>query len=112
MVRGKTRPDESELARLGIVHGEMTVRLLEREELRRGMIRSLLAESGIVRRTHPRGEPHPPLLVEHRVVHAGLAVPDGLVSPVGRRGSRVFLRRRRVWIAHGHPDLCPGMPQG
>src|SRR5881275_1585030 len=36
-----------------------------------------------------RGEPHPAALVEHRVVHVGLAGPDRFAAPVGRRLKRL-----------------------
>ena len=82
-----------------------------------GWSEPFLQKSGIGRRAHARGEPHAPLLVEHRVVHAGLAVPDRLVAPVRRGRHRVLLRRRRVRIAHrasspaspcGSPGRAPG----
>src|SRR6476661_4289005 len=69
------------------------------------MLRSLLAKGGILRRANPRGEPNTSLLVEHRVVHASLAVPDDFVPPVRRRRRGVILGGRRLWIAYRHPDL-------
>ena len=45
-----------------------------------------------------------PVLIEHRVVRAGLAVPDRLVAPIGRRRQRVVLGRLRLRIAHRHLD--------
>ena len=105
MVGGEARTDQGDLPRLGIVPGEMPVGLLDREELGRRMVRSLLAEVRIRGRTHARGEPDPPLLVKHRVVHARLAVPDRVRPPVRRRRRGVLVRRGRVGITHEHPDL-------
>ena len=45
------------------------------------------------------------MLVEHRVVHVELAVPDALFAPVRRRCHyRVVVRRRRVGIARRAPE--------
>src|SRR5437899_4213132 len=59
-----------------IVHGEMAVGLFDREQLRRRVLGALLAKVRIRRRADSRGEPDPAFLVEHRVVHTRLAVPD------------------------------------
>ena len=105
MVGREARADQRDLAGPGVVHREMPVGLLEREELRRGMGRPLPAEIRIGRRADARGEPHAAFLVEHRVVHAGLAVPDRLRPPVRRRQHGVLLRRGRGGIAHQHLHL-------
>ena len=81
VMRREAGADQRELARRRIVHGQMAVGVFEREHLRRRMVRALLAEVRIGRRTHPRGEPDASLLVHHRVVIAGLAVPDRVRLP-------------------------------
>src|SRR5262245_7182644 len=99
---GKARADERELARRRIIHGQMAIGGFEREHLCRWMVRPFLTEVRIGRRTHPRGEPDPSLFVHHRIVIAGLAVPDGFGSPVWRGRHRRLLGRRRLWIADRH----------
>src|SRR5262249_34470020 len=83
MVRREAGADQSEPAGRRVVHRQMAIGLtLERERLGRWMVRSLPAEIGIGRWTNPRRDPDPPLLVHHRVVRPGLAVPDRRLSPV------------------------------
>src|ERR1051325_6202078 len=73
------------------------------------MARSLLTEGRILRRAKDRREPQPAPLVEHGVVHVGLAIPDRFVSPVW--GWLQWLpRSRRLGIADRHLDLACGMP--
>ena len=67
---------------------------VEREQLRRRMRRSRLAERRIVGRTHGRRDPHASLLVEHRVVDVVLARPERVVAPVRRRRAGRRTRRR------------------
>ena len=70
------------------------------------MLRAFLAEGRIVRRADSRGEPHPSLVVEHRVVHGGLAIPQPFLAPKQRgRINRIFLRAWRLRIAHRHFHL-------
>src|SRR2546427_461092 len=64
------------------------------------MVRALFAEVRICRRTNPRGEPNPTFLVHHRVMVAGLAVPDRLLAPIGRGAHRRVLRGWRLRIAY------------
>ncbi len=54
----------------------------DREELRGRMIRSCLAEIRCVRSADSGGIPDATLLVEHRIVCIGFAVPDTLLAPV------------------------------
>ena len=54
MVRAEARVDVRQLLRLRIVHRELAPGSIDREELRRRMRRSRLAERGIVRRTNRR----------------------------------------------------------
>ena len=102
MVRLEAGADQRDLAGLGLDHRQVPRRGLQREHLGRRMVRALLAEVRIRRRADARGEPDPALLVVHRVVRAGLAVPDRLLAPVGRRRHRIVLVRRRLRIAHRH----------
>ena len=97
--------------RLGIKHRHLTSRLVEREDLGRGMIRALLAEGRVLGAAHRRREPHPALPVEHAVVVVSALAPDLLVAPIGRgrrrrRRGREMERRserfRRVRIETGH----------
>ena len=97
--------DQRERLGAAVVHRQMPVRALEREELRRRVVRALAAELRILGRPDTRGEPDAALLVHHRIVDRGLAVPDRLLAPVGRRRHRKLFRRRRLRIAHRHPEL-------
>ena len=98
------------LPRLRVVHRKMAVRALDRERLRRRMVRAFPAEAGIRRRPHARREPDASLFVEHRIVHARLAVPDRVLAPVRRGRHRIVPRRRRRRIAHGMHDLGRDVP--
>ena len=69
------------------------------------MARSLLAEIGVLRRTHGGRDPDAALLVEHRVVDVVLAGPDHFLAPVRRRRGHLRRRRRRVRIANRQLDL-------
>ena len=104
MMRLVAGADQRDLAALRIDHREMPRRVLHREHFRRRMVRALLAEVRIGRRADARGEPDLALLVVHRIVRRGLAVPDHLLAPVGRRRQRIVLRRRRLRIAHRHRE--------
>src|SRR5437870_2133330 len=106
MVGGEARADQRELAGFRIVHGEMAVGLVEWEQLRRGMVRPFFAEGRIVRWTDSRSEPDAALFIEHRVVHARLAIPDDLVAPVWRRCHRVLRRGGGLRVADRHFDLA------
>src|SRR6266498_4657562 len=100
MVRGETSTDLCELFRSWIVHRQMSVGLLEREHFGRRMVRALFAEIQICRRTDPRGKPNSTFLIHHRVMVAGLAVPDRLLSPIWGGAHRRILRGRRLRIAY------------
>src|SRR5262249_54854504 len=86
-------------------HSEMAVGLFEWEQLRRRMVRPFFAEGRIGRRTDSRSEPDAALFIEHRVVHAGLAISDDLVGPVWRRCHGILRRCRGLWVAGRHVDL-------
>src|SRR5713226_4305182 len=73
------------------------------------MVPALLAVIRIGRGTHARSRPHPSLLVHHLVVNAGLAVPDGFASPVGRGSQLCRLRGWRLRIAYRVSYLAYGM---
>src|SRR5262245_43954429 len=100
MVRGKARADEGDFPGSRIIHREMAVGAFDGEHLGRGMARALLAKVRILRSSNARGEPNASVLVQHGIVHAGLAVPDWLFSPIGGGRQRIVLRRRRLWISH------------
>ena len=91
--------DEGVLHRLRIEHRELSSTLLEREDLRRGMVRSRLAKGGIVEPAHRRGQPHSAFFVYHRVVVVDARVPNLPVAPIGRRHDRLL--GRRVPLAQG-----------
>src|SRR4029079_19296251 len=105
VMRGKAGADQSDLSGLWFVHREMAVGALDGEQLGGGMFGALFAKGRVLRRTNPGGEPHTPPLVEHWIVHAGLAIPDGLIAPVRRRRHGMVLRGRSLWIAHKHFGL-------
>ena len=71
-----------------------------RRQLRRGMRRPGLAVVRVVERAHRRRDPDASLLVQHRVVHVVLALPDRLAAPVRRRMRHRRRCRRCVGIAH------------
>ena len=105
MVGREAGADQRERLSAPVVHRQMPVRALEREELRRRVVRALAAELRILGRPDARGEPDAALLVHHRIVDRGLAIPDRLLAPVGRRRHRKLFRGRRLRIAHRHPEL-------
>src|SRR5882757_4158972 len=77
------------------------------------MVGTRLAESGIVSGTDACGQPDAALVVEHRVVDVGLAIPDLFISPIGRRrGNVIVLGGRSCGIAHLRLDLAPGVTHG
>ncbi len=96
--------DQVDLAALRLDHREMPRRILHREDFCRRMVRSLPAEIRIGRWADARSEPDLTLLVIHRIVCRGLAVPDHLLAPVGRRRKRIVLRRRCLRITHRHAE--------
>src|SRR5215470_7678750 len=65
------------------------------------MLRALLAKVRICGGAYTGGEPHPALLVYHRIVNAGMAVPNDLVPPIHRGALWQVRRRRRRWIPIG-----------
>ena len=99
VVRREAGRDQRPLVALRIVHREMTRRFLQRRDLRGRMIAALLAIGRVRVRADARGKPDAALLVDHRVVVAGVAVPDRLFGPVGRRPERQTGRGRRLRIA-------------
>ena len=82
---------------------------LQREQLRRRMRRSFLAECRILRRPHRGSEPQAALLVEHRVVDVVLAGPDRFFAVVRRRRGHLRRGRRRIGIANGQRNLADGV---
>src|SRR5215510_2440231 len=109
MVSAETSVDESVFHRLWVEHCRLTSISFERECLCRGMIRSFLAEVGIVRPANIRRKPQPSVLVEHRIVIVGTRIPDCLIAPVRRWSIRLRhgtemnwwpQRRGHVGIAH------------
>ena len=94
---------------LRIVHGQMPTRPVYRKQPRRRVIRALPAERGVVRRTHGRGQPDAPPLVEHRVVHVVFAVPEHFVAVVGRGRGHVGGGRLRLRIPDGKRNLAGGV---
>ena len=95
---------------VGVVHDDVAVRCIDRERLRRRMIRASLADVGIGRRTNAGREPHPCLLIQHQAVRDGLRVPELLVAPIRRcREHRVVDRRGGLLIAHRQLDRGRGV---
>src|SRR5689334_14834654 len=92
MVRAETGIDERELFRLWIEHAGMTSGSFNRKELCRRMVRALFAERRVVRWTNARRNPDTPLLIEHRVVNAGLTFPNPLRSPIWRGSQHQSVR--------------------
>ena len=87
----------------------MPARSVYRKQPRRRVIRALPAERGVVRRTHGRGQPDAPPLVEHRVVHVVPAVPEHFVAVVGRGRGHVGGGRLRRRIPDGKRNLAGGV---
>src|SRR5437762_13827643 len=107
MVRPKAGVSARHLLGSWIVHGELAPAALERKQNRRWMARPFFAEGWIVARTNSGCNPHSTLFIEHRIVHVALAMPNGFVSPIGRRRSWLVVRtrgrseERRVGKEHG-----------
>src|SRR5437867_10277483 len=94
--------DVRELSSRGIVDREVTAGTSERKQLRRRMARPRLADVRVVGRAYRGSEPHATALIEHRVVHVGLAGPDDLAAPVWRRLRHARAGGRlRAGIANG-----------
>src|SRR5262245_23614704 len=108
MVRAEAGVDERKLFGLRLVNSEMAPGSFHREQFRRWMVGTFLAEGQISRWTNSGGEPDPLLFVEHGVVNGGLAVPNAFRSPERRRRIHYPAPGRNkhgVWgvrIAHGH----------
>ena len=107
MVCPKTCVDKRELLGVRIIHCRLAAGTFEREQFRRGIVRSCFAESRIARRPESGCKPHPPQFIEHRIVRIGLTVPDRLVSPIGRGHENGVIRGGgRVRIADGQLHLA------
>ena len=102
MVGGEAGIDERELLGLGIVHGKLAAGAFDREQLGRGMVRPFLTKGLSGPRPDSGGEPDSPLFIQHRVVHAGLRIPDAFLSPVGRWRHPERLRGGGLRIADRH----------
>src|ERR1700751_5199176 len=98
--------DERKLVGLRIEHGNLAARSFGREQLRRRMVRSLLAESRILVRADSAREPGSSLLIHHRVMSGGLAIPNRLISPIRRGGHGIGFRCARLRIADWNLDLA------
>src|SRR5437870_3188898 len=102
----KTGVNERELLGSWIVHGELPPAALKGKQDRRRMGRPFLAEGWVVAWTNSGGDPHSSFFIEHWIVHVGAAIPNGFVSPIRRRNSRlVVCARWSLWIAHSQFDL-------
>ncbi len=93
-MRREAGVDVRELLRLRIVDRDLATSLLHREQLRGRVIRTLAAERRRLLLADARRHPDAPVLIEHRIVHRGLAVPDHLAAPIGRRQPREVARHR------------------
>ena len=108
----EARIDRRRLLGLRIVDLEPALALIDREQLRRRMIRSRLAPRRRLGLADARRGPHATLLVHGEAVHGGLAVPDHFVAPVRRRRRRRRVRRaRRLRIANDQLDLARRVPR-
>src|ERR1700722_20641534 len=106
-MRRETKIDQRELSGFWIVHRRLPPGTLKWEDPCGRLIRSGLAEIRIFSRTDSRGEPNPAMGVEHWVVNIGLAVPDGLLSPIGRgRQDRIIGGIGSFRVAHRKFDLA------
>src|SRR6266446_4018089 len=76
---------------LRVIHREMSGGFLDREGLGGWVIRSGLTECRVLGFADLRGEPDLRLLVHDQAVDAGLAIPDRLFAPIGRRRHGVVL---------------------
>src|SRR5947208_7056740 len=101
MLRGETGIDQGPLACFGVVHRKLAAGGLQRDDLCGGMIRSGFAVGGIGVWTNSGSEPDATLLVHDRIVDAGVAVPDRLVTPVRRMPVGEIQGSRRLRIAVG-----------
>src|SRR5258706_11519827 len=82
MMRAEAEIDGGELLGLGIIQLRLAARPSQREHHRGWMLRTFLAEGRVCRRANARRHPEPSLLVKHRIVDAGVAVPDRLGAPI------------------------------
>src|SRR5919108_6484957 len=80
------------------------------------MVRTFLAEGGVVGSAKSRREPDPPFLVEHAVVVISFGIPDFLRAPVRRRLHELVAcrmarseRLRSVCIPYRRHDVHGGM---
>src|SRR5262245_38115450 len=85
MVCAEAGVDERKLFDFWLVNSEMAPGSFHREQFRRGMVRTFLAEGRISWWTDSGGEPHPLLFIEHGIVDGCLAVPNAFRSPERRR---------------------------
>ena len=99
VVRAVARVDQRELLRAGIVERHLAEALLQREPLRKLVLR-VAAPGGVLVRTDLRRHPDAPLAVHHGVVRIGRVVwrvaPEMLVAPPERRTIRLGKARRDV----------------
>ena len=101
--------DEREFLRVWMEHRSLPPAVGEREILRIGVGRALPAPIRVVPAdADPRREPHPPVLVHHRVVDIGGAVQHDLLSPEHRRleaggGGEVG---GGLGVPHGHTQVA------
>ena len=72
----KTGVDRDDLFRLRVVHLHLPSALIDRERLRRGVIRPLAAERRCLIGTDARGHPHARLVVHREAMRGGLGGPD------------------------------------
>ena len=70
------------------------------------MARPLLAQVRVVRRAHRGGDPHPPLVIEHRVVDVVPARPEDFIAPVGRGLRHLRIRRLGIRVPDRQLDLA------
>ena len=90
-----------------IVELQPPLALIDREQLRRRMIRSRLTPCRRLGLTDARRRPHATLLVHREAVDRRLAVPDHFVAPVRRRRHWRRIRgARRLRIANGQLHLA------
>ena len=80
--------DERPLAGFRVVHGELTIGLVQRRDLRRGMIGACLAIIRVRGRANSRREPHASFVVDQRIMDTRMAVPNGFVAPIRRVPSK------------------------
>ena len=104
---GEAGIDRGGLFGFRIVKFQPSLALIDREQLRRRMIRSRLAKCRRRGLPDTRRGPDARLLIHREAVHRGLAVPDRFVAPErrGRRGLRGE-GTRRLRIANPHLYLA------